>query len=557
MSRSTVTSFGDLALPAILLHNLEQLGYAEPTPIQTAAIPAQLSGRDVLGQAQTGTGKTAAFALPLLARLVPEQHAVQALVLTPTRELAGQVCSALEQYAHGMPGARIASLYGGAGFREQQHALRRGASIVVGTPGRVMDHLRRGTLDVSALSCVVLDEADEMLRMGFVDDVEWILQQTPADRQVVLFSATMPSSIRAIARRHLKNPEEIAIAAPTATASSVRQRYWPVAGYSKSDALLRILEVEPVDGAIVFVRTKIASQELSELLVKRGIQASALNGDLPQAQREQTVERFKRGQLNVLVATDVAARGLDVDRISHVFNFDIPFDLEAYVHRIGRTGRAGRTGDAILFVSARERRMLSAIERHTRQPIERMQLPDAEAVNNARIERFKGQLATLLNTAANTAQFEDIIRALQTETGADPIQIAAVAAYLANGGPLRMEHDRPMEAARERPARQRREERDRSRRNDRHRGANDVEMERFRVAVGHAHGVRPGNIVGAIANEAGLTSRLIGRIDIRDDHSMIDLPASLSQKARQLLQHVSVCGRPLQLRPAARSSAGT
>ena len=424
-----------------------------------------------------------------------------------------------------------------------------------------MDHLRRGTLNVSALSCLVLDEADEMLRMGFVDDVEWILEQTPASRQVVLFSATMPPSIRAIARRHLKSPEEIAIANKTATAAGVRQRYWPVAGCSKADALLRLLEVEPVDGSIVFVRTKLASQQLADTLAQRGVQAAALNGDLPQAQREQTVERFKRGQLDVLVATDVAARGLDVDRISHVFNFDIPFDLEAYVHRIGRTGRAGRTGDAILFVAARERRMLSAIERHTRQPIERMTLPAADAVNQARTRRFKEKLGELLSSEANISVFEQVVTELQTETGIEPLKIAAVAAYLANGGPLRMEYDRPQATTPDFTT-ERRSRRDaphgRGADRDTSRGAkvrrrsegNDVAMERFRVSVGHSHGVRPGNIVGAIANETGLTSRLIGRIDIREDHSMVDLPAAMSPEVRQMLQNISVCGRPLQLKPA-------
>lgn len=540
-----VASFGDLALPGALLANLEALGYEQPTPIQAAAIPALLAGRDVLGQAQTGTGKTAAFALPTLARLQPQQAGVQTLILTPTRELAGQVCTALSEYSKGMSGVRVASLYGGTGFRDQLRALKQGTNVVVGTPGRVMDHLRRGTLDLKSLASLVLDEADEMLRMGFIDDVEWILQQTPPQRQVVLFSATMPSSIRAIARRHLKSPEEIAIAGRTATAAGVRQRYWPVAGASKTDALLRLLEVEEVDAAIVFVRTKQLSLELAESLERHGLRAAALNGDLPQAQREQTVERLKRNQLDILIATDVAARGLDVERISHVFNYDVPFDLEAYIHRIGRTGRAGRNGDAILFITHRERRMVHTIERHTGQKMEAMPLPTADAVNKARMQRFKQRLNNLLDSPHN-APFAEIVAELATERDIDPMIIAAAAAQMGNGGPLRLERDSP------RSERQK-SQRDRFDKNEgkprSRRAGSNVEMQRFRLAVGRSHGVRPGNIVGAIANEAGLKSRSIGRIDIRDDHSLIDLPAGMPREVRQILQKVQVCGQALQIKP--------
>jgi len=537
---ATAISFQDLDLPAILLHNLSRLGHELPTPIQAAAIPPQLAGRDVLGQAQTGTGKTAAFGLPLLAALSPDRHAVQALVLTPTRELAMQVGSALEQYGQGLPGARVALLYGGSGYREQLRDLQRGATVVVGTPGRVMDHLRRGSLDLSALSLIVLDEADEMLRMGFVDDVEWILQQAPSSRQTVLFSATMAPAIHAIAQRHLNQPVDIALAAEQITAEGVRQRYLVVADQDKSAALLRLLEVEPVDGAIVFVRTRVATQELAQQLQQHGLTAAGLSGELPQALREQTVERFRRGELDVLVATDVAARGLDVERISHVFNYDAPFDREAYVHRIGRTGRAGRNGEAILFINHRQRRLRQALEHHTGQRIEALTLPDAATVNQARMARLGRRLATVLNE--DLTVMEEVVSALQRDSDLPWPRIAAAAAWLAHGGPLQLEQDRPPTAS-SRPARPRPPRT--------HRGSEqggEVTMARFRVAVGHRHGVRPGNLVGAIANEAGLTRQLIGRIDIRAHYSLVELPARLAPAQFQRLQRTRVCGQPLQLR---------
>ncbi len=572
MSTATlpVTTFGDLGLAPVLTNTLAQLGYATPSPIQAEAIPAVLAGNDVLGQAQTGTGKTAAFALPLLSRLKPGAQGVQVLVLAPTRELAGQVAESIERYGAGLPGLNVATVYGGAGFRDQLQALRRGPSVVVGTPGRIMDHLRRGTLKLDQLQALVLDEADEMLRMGFIDDVEWILTQTPATRQVVLFSATMPDVIRQIARRHLKAPVEVAIASKTSTATTVRHRYWLVSGLSKPEALMRMLDVEPVDGAIVFVRTKLVTQSLADQLSARGFACAALNGDLPQAQREQAVEQLKRGQLDILVATDVAARGLDVERISHVFNYDLPFDSEAYVHRIGRTGRAGRSGETIAFITPRDRRLLQNIERDTGQRMERMSLPSAADVNAARIQRFKAQINTLLDSSVNLELYERILGELLAERADEsPLRLAAVLAHLWQGGQaLPMETRDPVERAEradrqersgarvergargergERPPRERREGSKRERRNA---AAAEAGMSRYRVAVGHLHGVRPGNLVGAIANETGLSSRHIGHIDIREDHSLVDLPADMPSDVQRLLQKVFVCGQALQIKAA-------
>jgi len=403
-------TFRELDLPATVLRALDDVGYESPSPIQAATIPPLLAGRDVLGQAQTGTGKTAAFALPILSRIDPEQRLPQALVLAPTRELAIQVAEAFQKYATHLPNFHVLPIYGGQGYGPQLHALRRGVQVVVGTPGRVIDHLERGTLDLSQLRCLVLDEADEMLRMGFVDDVEAVLQKTPPTRQIALFSATMPAPIRRIAQTHLKDPVEVTIKAKTTTATNIRQRYWQVSGLHKLDALTRILEAEPFDAMIIFARTKAATEELAEKLAARGMAAAAINGDIQQQQRERTIQRLKDGQIDILVATDVAARGLDVERISHVLNFDIPYDTEAYVHRIGRTGRAGRSGDAILFVAPRERGMLRAIERATRQPIEQMTLPTVEAVNDQRIARFKQRITDSRasgglpsGTAANTS----------------------------------------------------------------------------------------------------------------------------------------------------------
>ncbi|HZH43058.1 MAG TPA: DEAD/DEAH box helicase [Lysobacter sp.] len=573
--------FADLGLPEPVLRALVEVGYETPSPIQAAALPPLLEGRDVLGQAQTGTGKTAAFALPILARLDPAQRAPQALVLAPTRELALQVAEAFQRYAHHLPGFHVLPIYGGQSYHPQLQALKRGVHVVVGTPGRIIDHLERGSLDLSQLRCLVLDEADEMLRMGFIDDVEAVLKRTPETRQVALFSATMPPPIRRIAQTYLKDPVEIAIKAKTTTAANIRQRYWAVSGVHKLDALTRIIEAEPFDAMIVFVRTKLATEELADKLAARGVAAAALNGDVPQAQREKTVNQLREGKIDVLVATDVAARGLDVERISHVVNYDIPYDTESYVHRIGRTGRAGRAGEAILFVAPRERGMLRAIERATRQPIEPMTLPSAEAVNDQRVARFLDRITGALE-ASDLDVFRNLVERYERERNVPMVEVAAALAKLVQGDmpllldataeELRPHRDatRPPREARDgdgRAPRKPREDGERPRvrnlgeaafeddgtrrpRPQRERAAPEAGMETFRIEVGHVHGVKPANIVGAIANEAELESRYIGRIDIRDDHSLVDLPEGMPREVMEHLKRVRVAGQPLRIRRA-------
>ena len=396
MSETPALLFSDLDLSEPLLRALKDVGYESPSPIQAATLPLLLSNRDVLGQAQTGTGKTAAFALPILARIDLSQSAPQALVLAPTRELAIQVAEAFQSYAAHIPGFHVLPIYGGQSYGPQLSALRRGVHVIVGTPGRVIDHLDKGSLDLSQLKTLVLDEADEMLRMGFIDDVERILQETPASRQTALFSATMPSAIKRIAKTYLREPAEVTVAAKTGTAENIRQRYWLVSGMHKLDALTRILEAEPFDGMIIFARTKLGTEELASKLLARGFSAAAINGDLQQQQRERMIGQLKDGTIDILVATDVAARGLDVDRISHVINYDVPTDPESYTHRIGRTGRAGRSGEAILFITPREKNLLRMIERATRQPIGPLELPSIQAVNDVRIAKFKDQITETL-----------------------------------------------------------------------------------------------------------------------------------------------------------------
>ena len=557
-------SFGDLGLPQPLLTALSEVGYETPSPIQAATIPALMSGRDVLGTAQTGTGKTAAFALPILARLDQALTRPQALVLAPTRELAIQVAEAFQRYAVHIPGFQVLPLYGGQGYGPQLHALRRGVHVVVGTPGRVIDHLERGTLDLSGLKRLVLDEADEMLRMGFIDDVEAVLQKVPAERQVALFSATMPPPIRRIAQTYLRDPVEVTIAAKTTTSANIRQRYWFVSGLHKLDALTRILEAEPFDAMIVFARTKAATEELANKLQARGVAAAAINGDMQQQQRERTIAQLKDGRLDVLVATDVAARGLDVERISHVLNYDIPYDTESYVHRVGRTGRAGRSGEAILFVTPREKGMLRAIERATRQPIEEMRLPSVDAVNDRRVARFFERITGALETGG-LEPYRELVDRYAGEHDVGAGEIAAALARLMQGDTPLLLEAREEPPARERSAREPRTFDDRAPRPQR--GRDDGEgfapraprapkpprdapqpgMETYRVEVGHAHGVKPGNIVGAIANEAGLESRYIGRIDIHDDYSILDLPAGMPPETMSHLQKAWVVGQQLRL----------
>jgi len=542
------TSFADLALPAPLQEALSAVGYENPSAIQAATIPPLLEGKDLLGQAQTGTGKTAAFALPVLARLQPGQKAPQALVLAPTRELAIQVSEAFQKYAAKMPGFRVLPVYGGTDYRGQLRQLERGVQVVVGTPGRVMDHMRRGSLDLSRLQTLVLDEADEMLRMGFIDDVEWILEQTPDQRQIALFSATMPQQIKRIAQHHLHDPVEISIEVQTVTNASIRQRVWMMAGVHKLDALTRILEVEDFDGVIVFVRTRLATTDIADKLAARGYTASALNGDIPQKQREVTVEKLKNGKLDILVATDVAARGLDVERVSHVINYDIPYDVEAYVHRIGRTGRAGRSGDAILFAANRERRLLRAIEKATAQSIEKMELPSAEEVTGKRIDKFKQKISETLDSQELDI-FRKVIVDYQQEHGVPVIEIAAALGAMAQGDtklvqqqPTRKEtRSKPRENDAGKPARKSKSKESRDEQRP------DRGMERFRIEVGHTHGVKPANIVGAIANEAELDAEYIGRIDIREDHSIVDLPEGMPKELFRHLKSVWVSGQRLQI----------
>ncbi len=551
----SVATFRDMNLPDTLLSALDAVGYETPSPIQARTIPFLLAGDDLLGNAPTGTGKTAAFALPLLARLNLNKAQVQLMVLTPTRELTIQVAEAFQRYAAKMPGFHVLPIYGGQDYGGQIRQLNRGVHVVVGTPGRVMDHMRKGTLRLDNLSAMVLDEADEMLRMGFIDDVEWILEQLPKERQMALFSATMPKEVQRIARRHLKDPKEVTIESKTATAETIRQRYWLVSGLHKLDALTRILEVEDFDGLLIFVRTRIATTELAERLEARGHSAAALNGDMPQKAREQTIERLKKGTLDILVATDVAARGLDVERVSHVVNYDIPYDTEAYIHRIGRTGRAGRSGEAILFVSPRERRMLGAIERATRQKIEALTLPTTEMVNNKRIANFKQGITDTL--AAGELQFmQNLVEQYQQEHDIAPLEIAAALAKQLIGDRslmLKPERDRPAAEpeGRGRPSR----DRDRSRSDRPERGERpprkardaDVNSERFRIDVGLDHGVKAGNIVGAIANEAGLDSQYIGRIDLQADHSFVDLPTGMPDNVFHELKKAWVCGQRLNI----------
>ena len=426
----TIT-FADLPLSSVVLQAVQDVGYESPSPIQAQSIPHLLDGRDLLGLAQTGTGKTAAFALPLLSKIDLSQRDPQVLVLTPTRELAIQVAEAFQRYARHMRGFHVLPVYGGQDMRGQLRGLQRGAHVIVGTPGRVMDHLRRESLKLDSLKTVVLDEADEMLRMGFVDDIEWIMEHTPEKRQVALFSATMPYQIRKIADTHLKNPATVEIKAKTATVDTITQKVCMVNGFHKLDALTRILEVEPFDAMIIFVRTKTATVELAEKLEARGFAAAALNGDMSQALREKVVDRLKKRSLDILIATDVAARGLDVERMSHVVNYDIPYDTEAYVHRIGRTGRAGRAGTAILFATHRERRMLRAIESATRQRIDTMTLPSMSDVRDIRIKQFKESLLTTLAMGEKLSIFRDIVNEMSAEQGLDHEDIAAALCFLA------------------------------------------------------------------------------------------------------------------------------
>ncbi|MDQ0573939.1 DEAD/DEAH box helicase [Agromyces albus] len=564
-------TFSDLGLSEPVLKALKDIGYETPSAIQAATIPALLAGRDVVGLAQTGTGKTAAFALPILSRLDVSQKTPQALVLAPTRELALQVCEAFEKYAAHVRGVHVLPVYGGQGYGVQLSALRRGVHVIVGTPGRIMDHLDKGTLDLTELKYLVLDEADEMLKMGFAEDVETILADTPDDKQVALFSATMPAPIRRISKQYLHDPEEITVKNKTTTSVNTTQRYLIVSFQQKIDALTRILEVENFEGMIVFVRTKNVTEELAEKLRARGYSAAAINGDVAQVQRERTVNQLKAGKLDILVATDVAARGLDVERISHVVNFDIPTDTESYVHRIGRTGRAGRSGDAISFVTPRERYLLGQIEKATRQPLTQMQLPSVDDVNVTRLARFDDQITAALGQGERIERFRDIIGHYVKEHDVPEVDVAAALAVVSQGEtPLllspeadrqaRQERDRTERADRaDRPARGDRPERgdrgdrrgasDRPERPERRARPGDTPMSTYRIAVGKRHKVEPRQIVGALANEGGLSRGDFGAIQIRPDFSLVELPADLGPEVFEKLESTRISGRLIELRP--------
>ena len=542
---SNFPSFRDLALIEPVLKALDDVGYESPSPIQAQTIPYLLQGKDVLGQAQTGTGKTAAFALPILSRIDIKKADPQVLVLAPTRELAIQVAEAFQRYAARLKGFHVLPIYGGQDYTTQLRQLKRGPHVIVGTPGRVMDHMRKGTLKLDSLSCLVLDEADEMLRMGFIDDVEWILEQTPKQRQTALFSATMPPAIRKIAQKYLHNPEEITVKVRTSTAALIRQRYWFVSGVHKLDALTRILESETFDGIIIFVRTKTSTIELAEKLEARGYAAAAINGDMSQALRERTIANLKSGKLDILIATDVAARGLDVERISHVINYDIPYDTEAYIHRIGRTGRAGRTGDAILFVAPRERRLLSNIEKATNQKVEEMGLPSTEVINNKRIARFKQRITDTL--AVEELDFYlQLMEQYQIEHNVSALEIAAALAKLVQGDTPLLLKNPPKKAKDRDEGKPSRSERPAKSRPKADRAA-DIEMETFRIEVGKIHGVKPANIVGAIANETGLDGDHIARIKIEENYSTVELPVGMPKDLFRELKKVWVAGQQLNI----------
>lgn len=539
--------FSDLGLNKKVLKAITDLGYENPTPIQVQAIPVVMQGHDMIGQAQTGTGKTAAFALPILSNF--KKGKLYALVLEPTRELAIQSAESFQNFAKYIDGFHVAPIYGGASYDSQIRTLRHGASVVVATPGRLIDLIEKGKVDLSEVEYMVIDEADEMLRMGFIDDVDWILSHTPDDRKTALFSATMPPAIKNIATNHLKNPIEVKIQSKTTTATTVRQRYWVVSGVHKVDAMSRMLEVEDYDAVIVFVRTKTDAEDVANKLMARGLACAALHGDIPQRQREKIIERLKKSSLDIIIATDVAARGLDVDRVTHVFNYDIPYDAESYVHRIGRTGRAGRTGEAILFVSPRERRALRQIERITRQKIEPMAMPTVEDVNKSRLNNFKNQILQTIQSD-DLQIYEDVISSILEDTLIDVETLCAALAKMAQkDGQLLLSKD-------EIDVKMKSFDDEGMRSHSKNISAQavplknhpEINMVRYKVAVGRKDGVKPGQIVGAIANEGNLDSEFIGEICIYDCFSTVDLPEDMPAKTHEILSRARVCGRALNIK---------
>ena len=549
---SSEKTFRDLGLSESLLRSLDELGYEKPTPIQAASIEPLMAGKDILGQAQTGTGKTGAFALPLLNSCNHKLSEPQILVLAPTRELAVQVAEAFNSYAKHMKGFHVLPIYGGQSMGQQLHQLKRGPQVIVGTPGRVMDHMRRGTLKLDHLQALVLDEADEMLKMGFIDDIEWILEHKPENSQLALFSATMPEQIKRVADKHLNDPTYISIAASHTTVESIEQRFVQVSQHNKLEALVRVLEVENTEGIIIFVRTRNSCVELAEKLEARGYASSPLHGDMNQQARERAVDQLKNGKLDIIIATDVAARGLDVERIGHVINFDIPYDTEAYVHRIGRTGRAGRTGMAILFVTHREMRMLRTIERATNSRISPMSIPSPEIVAEKRLSRLGEQVAQTL--AGDLEFMKEAVAELCNQLEVDTDLLAAALLQ-------KVQEERPLQLPpmqeRNRDNRDKRRERDSGRRLPKNMGSAeslkdnpDVKMCRYLIEVGRDNNVGVGNIVGAIANEANIDSRYIGQIHLYDAVTTIDLPEGMPKDVLQHLKKVRVCGRQLNIREA-------
>ncbi|MDG1139633.1 MAG: DEAD/DEAH box helicase [Opitutales bacterium] len=546
-------SFDEMSLAEPILQAVRKAGYETPSPIQEHAIPPLLEGKDLLGVAQTGTGKTAAFSLPLLSRIDDSIKGAQILVLAPTRELALQVAEAMEGFAENLPNLRVVAVYGGTGYGEQIREFKRGAQVVVGTPGRVMDHIDKGYLKLNNLQALVLDEADEMLSMGFIDDIEWILEHTPQERQTALFSATMPKPIRKLAEKHLQDPEQVTIKVKAENSPNIRQRFIKVRQHEKRDMLTRLLEIEKFEAMLIFARTKNATMEIAEKLQGKGYPAEPLNGDMPQNLREKTVDRLKRGKINVLVATDVAARGLDVNRISHVLNYDAPFDLESYTHRIGRTGRAGREGDAIIFITNKEMRMLNAIERTLKVPCDQYVFPTLEEMNERREEEFFSKIEQGLK-----GNLDDYRKALQRyieESGKDTLEVAASLAFL-EAGKKALRYDSMPKSETKKPRREDRRERDRgdrrdfsSRDNDRsdRRSFRDDNLQSYRLEVGEFHGAQKGDIVGAIANEVGMDPREVGKIRMFKDHTFIDLPKDMPNDVFEALKKVWVQGHQMNI----------
>ena len=537
-------NFNSFGLSDSLLKVLEEVGYEVPTAIQEQCITHLLNGHDVIGQAQTGTGKTAAFALPLIDRIDLNNNQVQLLVLVPTRELAIQVSEAIQTYARHLKGFHVLPIYGGQSYDVQLRPLKRGVHAVVGTPGRVMDHLKRGTLKLNSLKALVLDEADEMLKMGFIDDVKWVMEKLPKERQIALFSATMPDVIRRVAEKFLNSPKLVKVKTKTATAQTISQRYWLVGGVHKLDALTRILEVESFDALLIFVRTKTATIDLAEKLSARGFTAEAINGDIAQNQRERIIKQLKNGKIDILIATDVAARGLDVNRISHVVNYDIPQDPESYVHRIGRTGRAGREGKAILFVAPRERRMLKTIERITRQPIDPMLLPSAKIINEQRVNNFKQRITDTLDNQ-ELSIFEELILDYQKKHEIDAFKIASALALMAQGTePLLLNEKEINQTSFD--------EKNKNKISvsihaDTLKDHPKILMRRYKVAVGHKDKIKPGNVLGAIANEAEISSEFIGAIQIFQDFTTVDLPDEMPKETLQILKNIRVFDKKLNI----------